>query len=314
MQAKQLTNILGAYQFLAGTAMATALAVASLTPASAAPINLGGYTGGIGIKFTDFESFNDKNGNPTTVLAPGDTNYGVFSVTSITDASGINNVWTNGGSNGYLVGIFSGITVQSITPAGTTFTTENSGGTFAIYQMATAPNFALGTSAFTQPGGLGCTSVNDPAGCYTGITGAPILTFNLVPGIDPNPTTTLQATISGTTIPVSGQAFGYGDVTGGSDAAQFGRGGFTTDFLPADLQIHDNFCSNPTVANGATSGTACGSVQYPGVGNWQDVSNDPVAAVAVVPEPASLALFGGGLLGLGLFFRRRQKRNSSLVA
>src|SRR2546423_11042962 len=79
--------------------------------AGAAAFNLGGYTGPLVIQFRDFEDI-------APGLAPGAQNFGVLRVTTVQDLSG-NNLWVQGvGSNGFLSGVFDGITVKSVTPSG----------------------------------------------------------------------------------------------------------------------------------------------------------------------------------------------------
>jgi hypothetical protein len=271
---------------LAGAAIASVLAV---TPASA-DINFGGFTGEALVHFSDFESFITAAGAPA--IAPGSINYGVFNVSNVTDLSN-NPIWIEGaGTNGFMVGTFDQITVKTITPGGVNgFVTQNTLGFFSLYASPTLPNNFLTSGIFTQSGQGGCTN---PAGCYSnfGVLGAPILTWALIAGADTtDPTSTLQGDITGATIPFTGSADGFGNITGGTDATQFGKGGFLTSIgTPADINIVDD------IINGAPS-------------PWQLQSNDPVKIFIVrVPEPASVALFGAGFLGLaGLFGWRRRK-------
>ena len=281
----------------AAAALGLSTSVLAIGSASAGPINLMGYTGPISIDFHDYESFT----SPT--LAPGDMNFGVFNIINITAQASQGSIvagqtiWSPGGSNQFLVGVFNDITVTSVTPNGSGgFTTENTGGNFALYQVASFPNFTQGTGGYAAAGG-GCT-INQL--CYNGIsnTGSgPILTISLIPGADlVNPLSTLQATVSGTTVPVSGSAQGYGDITGGTDQGQFGIDGFTTAIgTKADIVLLNNFCANAAGCSGAIAP----------IGNWQQLSNDPIGAAAI-PEPASLLLFGSGILGLGLLRRKRR--------
>lgn len=278
---------------LGGTAIASVLAV---MPASAAPINLGGYTGPIVVHFSNLESFITPSGTQASSIGVNDTNYGVFEITSITKPN-LAPLWTFGApGDGYLVGTFDGIKVASSTPGGIGLITQNSGGSFAIYAGSSLPSLTSGT--FLQDGQGGC---GNAAGCYSTYSGlgTAILTWNLVAGADATDTSsTLQANISGNTIPFTGSATGFGDFSGGTDIGQFGTDGFPTFAgTNADISITDDIL-------GAT----------PGISPWQLSSNDPVYLSTAVPEPASVALFGAGLLGLGLLFRRRLKRDTNRAA
>ena len=177
------------------------------------------------IGFSDYEAFG--NLGPGPALQVGSTNYGVLEVRSIT-VNG-NGVFSPSPS-AYLVGVYSGITVTSIGNGG--LETGNSGGVFSIYDVTSAELgsvglnintlFSQGTSGYTA----GCVANTQ---CYNGITNVgatDVLNYALVPGADLiNPADTLQATINGTSFPPTGEASGYGVITGGADAGVFAKGG-----------------------------------------------------------------------------------------
>jgi hypothetical protein len=272
-------------------------------PAFAGPVDLTSTgSGPASIDFHNFESF----GNLTSGgdLQVGSTNFGTFEVTAIT---------VNGtsvfapGPGAFLVGVFSGISVASISGSAPNLNTGNSGGTFSIFEVTAAQLLATGgltiANLFTQgTGGYSIPGCAVDEQCYNGITNVvgakDFLNFSLVPGADAAGDT-LSASVTATSVPPTGSATGFGDITGGSEAGLFAKGSFVTGVgTHADLSLADEFCPNG-------SGGQCNST----VGNWSDESFDPVSTSIAVPEPGSMALLGSALLSLGVLGLWRKKKN-----
>jgi hypothetical protein len=272
-----------------------------------------GGGGSIQIKFNNFESFGDLG--PGGALQVGSTNFGVFEVTSIgQNGLSLYSAPTASSSDDYIIGVFNGITVASISGSASNINTGNSGGAFDFYEVSKAELtshgfnanniyasiFAQGTGGYAAAGG-GCTTNSL---CYNGITNVGAtnyLDFTLVPGADAAGDT-LSASLSTTIVPTTGSAGGYGDIIGGAAAPQFLRGTLTTALgTKADVHFADEFCPNG-------SGGQC----TPGVGNWEQESYDPANATITAPEPGSVPLLGSALLALGFVgYLRRSKRPSA---
>lgn len=266
------------------TALALVASIAGSNAIAAPVFSLtGGYAGPIVIRFQDWESV-------LPGLAVGAENFGILRITAIEDTSG-NSIWIQGGTNGFLAGIFNDLIIQSVAPSGAGVRAQATGGHLAIYSSNTAPVPTQGLSGYAAagclPGDLCYHTISDNAG------GDLFLALDFVSGVDPtNSSVTLDATFTTTTFPVGGTAASYLDVIGGSHAAMFDTNTQTTVFGNRDVYLTNGFCpnGNPTCGN---------------VGDWQLISTDPARA-AVIPEPGTVALFGVALALVSGFARRRR--------
>ena len=295
------------------TVFLAVFATAVLTSATvmAAPITL--PVSPLFIQYTNNEQFSLSNSihstNATTGAVTSEGNWGILQISSIVRGTALNplgsdiqgggaNVFTDGGAGGpQITGIFYGTTVNP--PTGLSAT----GGVIDLYwrDVGTA-NTGADLAAGFDP----ARRLNQKT--YTGyaepLNPAFIFLAQLVygPGCDSNPTHNVCTGVAPGT--GDGAAKSYQSVNlaaGGLWASQLDSNFFTLDangqplVSPQDIRTDSDF-------------TQSGASGWNGGGDIIGLrSNDPVRAL-VTPEPATLTLFGLGLLGAGFLRRRKERR------
>jgi hypothetical protein len=285
---------------LLAIALGLAACVAQAAPSFSFANVPAGWDGAYSIKLTGFENF--SNG-----LNVGSQNYGVLKVTSIqTIGFGEVTIWADGQNGAEITGVFSEIEVSNFIAAGPGGFLYAIGGTTDLYinpmgSLVAAGGFTQGIGGYAAAGG-GCT-VNQ--NCYHGVSdvvgGGLLLSADYVPGADTFDDPLVNTVVGTLTAanPLRGSAQGYLAVTGGAAADIFDTNGFIGG--TADLNANNTFCTVGTSAC-ATFAQAGGT---PASGGWQLKIDDPVVGSVKLPEPASLALVGLGLLGAGMARRRK---------
>lgn len=231
---------------------------------------LDGYMGPLYFDLSGYSKSLDTGGETWGVV----TVNGVFKDQAQTVA---NRLWGSE-ANDQIYGMFYGLTDNYITPTSTGFSIGQEGGSFALYGVPGDVDLMLGPSGRT-------------GNTYAGMGSNLLFEGNFDSGVDPsNNAITVIQTVLNDSSPTVGEGVGYGSVTGGSLYAQLD----SDSIVDSTGGIHDllfSFNVNLPTEAAAAAG-------------WSQSLTDPIEANAV-PEPASVLLFGAGLIGAAGISRRK---------
>jgi hypothetical protein len=264
------------------------------TPADA--FDIGGYTGDLEFKFSDF-----TEGNLYTSSSNGYGNadkqedaWSIFKVSTLKTATA-QTLWWDGKDGEELTGIFYGLDddAWTVDPVTGHLNVQSVGGYIDLY-LDTTPDFdpTGGPDARNDDG--------DPTTYPTVTDGELFLRLALVPGIKyGNGVTdddhiTYDNDLDATTTPFTGDGAFYLAVIGGSAA----------DMFDSNKYILVDDAGNVTYADFYGNFVATATADPDDDFGWLATSEDPIEG-KVVPEPTSMLLLGTGLLGLAGFRRKK---------